>query len=235
MGFYATDVLDAVLEPHRENVPPPSKNRVWNFFTTSETCTGFFESQPVESHQEKWPTPTTTASGVRYYGYRYYQPEVGRWASRDPLEEMGSQILMPGNRLHLMERKLQMLLERVKTIIATFNAKGSADEADFLQVQKSLGEQKLLLLSDIQDVERDLGFNLFLFCGNNPANVIDRDGCQISPPVLILIGGIILAGISIWEVWHTWEATDKAECKLKDFTKNYNTNNWDPDGLPPGF
>ena len=87
MGFYATDECSAVLEPCQENLIPPSKNRVWNFFTTSETCAGFFESQPVELHQEKWPTPTTTASGVRYYGHRYYQPECGRWASRDPLDE----------------------------------------------------------------------------------------------------------------------------------------------------
>ena len=89
MGFYATDQLKAVLESCQENLIPPSKNRVWDFFTTSETCAGFFESQPVEPHQEKWPTPTTTVSGVRYYGYRYYQPEIGRWASRDPLEELG--------------------------------------------------------------------------------------------------------------------------------------------------
>ena len=85
MGFYATDQLEAVLEPCQENLIPPSKNRVWNFFTTSETCTGFSESQPVESHQEKWPTPTTTVSGVRYYGYRQYSPELGRWLSRDPI------------------------------------------------------------------------------------------------------------------------------------------------------
>ena len=89
MGFYATDQLEAVLEPCQENLIPPSKNRVWNFFTTSETCTGFSESQPVESHQEKLPTPTTTVSGVRYYGYRYYLPEVGRWPSRDPIGEIG--------------------------------------------------------------------------------------------------------------------------------------------------
>ena len=68
MGFYATDQLDDVLESCQENPTPPSKNRVWNFFTTSETCAGFFESQPVELHQEKSPTPTTTASGVHYYG-----------------------------------------------------------------------------------------------------------------------------------------------------------------------
>ena len=87
MGFYATDERAAVLEPCQENLIPPSKNRVWNFFTTTETCTGFFESQPVESHQEKWPTPTTTVSGVRYYGHRFYMLEIGRWASRDPMGE----------------------------------------------------------------------------------------------------------------------------------------------------
>ncbi len=89
MGFYATDERAEVLESHQENLTPPSKNRVWNFFTTSETCTGFSESQPVESHQEKLPTSTTTVSGVRYYGYRLYIPEIGIWASRDPIGERG--------------------------------------------------------------------------------------------------------------------------------------------------
>ena len=89
MGFYTTDERAAVLEPCQENLIPPSKNRVWNFFATSETCTGFSESQPVESHWEKWPTPTKTVSGVRYYGYRYYVPETGRWTGRDSLQESG--------------------------------------------------------------------------------------------------------------------------------------------------
>jgi len=100
MVYYATDERATVLESCQENPTlarrshlaksaPPSKNRVWDFFTTSETCAGFFESQPVESHQEKWPTPTATASGVRYYGLRYYQPETGRWVSRDPIGEKG--------------------------------------------------------------------------------------------------------------------------------------------------
>lgn len=92
MGFYTTDTDEVRQENtllarrcHLVKSAPPSKNRVWNFFTTSETCAGFFESQPVESHQEKWPTPTPTVSGVHFYGYRYYLPETGRWASRDPL------------------------------------------------------------------------------------------------------------------------------------------------------
>ena len=37
----------------------------------------------------KWLTPTITASGVSVYGFRYYMPETGRWASRDPIEENG--------------------------------------------------------------------------------------------------------------------------------------------------
>ena len=33
------------------------------------------------------PKPKTM--GVTYYGYRFYDPETGRWPSRDPIEEMG--------------------------------------------------------------------------------------------------------------------------------------------------
>ena len=82
MGFYTTDERAAVLEPCQENLTPPSKNRVWVFLTASETCAGFFESQPVESHWEKLPTPTKPVSGMRFYGYRYYQTESGRWVNR---------------------------------------------------------------------------------------------------------------------------------------------------------
>ncbi len=31
----------------------------------------------------------TRTPGVRYYGYRYYNPELGRWVNRDPIEERG--------------------------------------------------------------------------------------------------------------------------------------------------
>jgi len=32
---------------------------------------------------------TDTETGLVYYGYRYYSPEMGRWISRDPIEEEG--------------------------------------------------------------------------------------------------------------------------------------------------
>ena len=32
---------------------------------------------------------TDTETGLLYYGYRYYLPSMGRWLSRDPIEEKG--------------------------------------------------------------------------------------------------------------------------------------------------
>ena len=32
---------------------------------------------------------TDLETGLLYYGYRYYQPNTGRWLSRDPMEEQG--------------------------------------------------------------------------------------------------------------------------------------------------
>ena len=33
--------------------------------------------------------PTAIASGMFYYGFRYYSPQTGRWLSRDPIGERG--------------------------------------------------------------------------------------------------------------------------------------------------
>ena len=42
-----------------------------------------------KSRQGKHTSSRKTASGVLYYGYRYYDATVGRWPSRDPIEEGG--------------------------------------------------------------------------------------------------------------------------------------------------
>ena len=41
------------------------------------------------SRRVAWPAATKSASGVRYYGRRYYDPSNGRFVGRDPIEEDG--------------------------------------------------------------------------------------------------------------------------------------------------
>lgn len=51
-----------------------------------------FHGRPVESRalfsSKEWEP------GLAYYGYRFYNPEMGRWINRDPIEEFGGINLM---------------------------------------------------------------------------------------------------------------------------------------------
>ena len=46
-------------------------------------------SQCLEPRRKNRAVTTKKASGVLYYGYRYYDPVTGRWLSRDPIGERG--------------------------------------------------------------------------------------------------------------------------------------------------
>jgi len=72
-----------------EKTAPRSKNRVGNFFGGVAVRAG--ENRPATRNRigEKRPCSYDIASGVTYYGFRYYDPETGRWPSRDPAEEWG--------------------------------------------------------------------------------------------------------------------------------------------------
>ena len=68
-----------------------------NFFlpiqAVSSDALGVIRS-PLSRVQRARPRPKTQQSRgsrprVAYYGYRYYDPQTGRWPSRDPIEEEG--------------------------------------------------------------------------------------------------------------------------------------------------
>ena len=84
MGFYVTKTECE----RREKTHSPLKNRVMGSRRSPPLRAGRSAPQPLEPHRENRPTPTTTASGVRYYGKRYYQPQTGRWLSRDPIGDV---------------------------------------------------------------------------------------------------------------------------------------------------
>ena len=82
MGYTAT-------YPRPEKTHPTAKNRVWGFFWNSNKSRPPNRLQPAQPRRKIDPTTTKPASGVFFYGYRYYDPVTGRWPSRDPIGERG--------------------------------------------------------------------------------------------------------------------------------------------------
>lgn len=92
MGFHRTESLPR--ESH-----PTAKNRVWGIFGEAPESRPKKTAAAKQPRREDRPSTTKPASGVRYYGYRYYDPVTGRWPSRDPIGEEGGTNLygMVGN------------------------------------------------------------------------------------------------------------------------------------------
>ena len=82
MGYTAT-------YPRPEETHPTAKNRVWGFFVEPNKSRPANRLQAPQPRREIDPTTTKTASGVFFYGHRYYDPVTGRWPSRDPIGERG--------------------------------------------------------------------------------------------------------------------------------------------------
>lgn len=86
MGFAVTNVCEnARREKHTRREILASGD----FFQNPNTMRLANRRQPLKTRPENTLPPPKTASGVLYYGYRYYDPTTGRWPSRDPIEEDG--------------------------------------------------------------------------------------------------------------------------------------------------
>ena len=59
------------------------------FFRNRTTRARKFLRKSLDSRRVARPATTKSVSGVRYYGFRYYNPQTGRWLNRDPIEEEG--------------------------------------------------------------------------------------------------------------------------------------------------
>jgi len=66
-----------------------SKNRVGNFFGQEAKSLPVNRLPARNPHRENGFRRYETASGMFFYGFRYYDPVTGRWPSRDPIEERG--------------------------------------------------------------------------------------------------------------------------------------------------
>jgi len=107
----ATVVVIAAAQPHTNTptTPPPSPKNTTTSATKHKHRTRLQSS--VCNLPSPSPSPTTTSNTIsihntttiqtppnttptplpahHYYGYRYYNPEMGRWVNRDPIGERG--------------------------------------------------------------------------------------------------------------------------------------------------
>jgi len=75
--------------PRLRKTHPVGKNRVWDFLAEPNKSGQANRRQPPQPRRGNRPVATKPAAGVRFYGYRYYDPVSGRWPSRDPIGERG--------------------------------------------------------------------------------------------------------------------------------------------------
>ena len=84
-----------------ENPALGSKNRVGDFFADRAKSSRANRLSAQQPRLEKAYGYDEIASGMFFYGFRYYDPMTGRWPSRDPIGEQGGLNLygMIGNNL----------------------------------------------------------------------------------------------------------------------------------------
>ena len=65
------------------------KNRVGNFFSEPPTSRPVNRLPAPQPRRKNGHAYEKTASGMFFYGFRYYNADTGRWPSRDPIGEEG--------------------------------------------------------------------------------------------------------------------------------------------------
>ena len=83
--YYHTDVNKNVTELTDANGDVAAHYEYSPFGTVTNSTGSFAAANPFRFSSEYFDEET----GLVYYNYRYYDPQLGRWISRDPIEEQG--------------------------------------------------------------------------------------------------------------------------------------------------
>jgi len=100
--------------------------------------------------------PLDAETGLYYYGYRYYSPELGRWITRDPMEEMGGVSLY---------------------IYLDNNVIGDIDYVGFFSLKEFLKERQKQLTEGTYELDIPLGASGLDFVGTLKLEKAQRGGC----------------------------------------------------------
>jgi RHS repeat-associated protein len=111
MGYYYTSEPEAAprviscANPKTHTPGSPVKERGYHLTTSDDARTSRSATKYTRVYRKPHGGPKTnwvlstkytdSETGLLYYGHRYYQPQNGRWVSRDPIQEQGG-ILVHG-------------------------------------------------------------------------------------------------------------------------------------------
>jgi RHS repeat-associated protein len=128
--------------------------------------------------------------GLYYYGYRFYLPTLGRWLSRDPINELGFRTVNYPDDPELYESVAQLYaarkrlrhLQRLEQILGISAGRLSGELATFVHKFEAEAHQRM---SGIAEVTAE--YNLYPMLGNNVVDQVDNLG--LSPVLAGAAGG----------------------------------------------
>jgi RHS repeat-associated protein len=104
-------------------------------------------------------------TGLSYFGYRYYSPKLGRWISRDPLQEIGGLNLygyVQNSPIGLVDPLGEGILDTIKSIFDWGSkARDAKDDADLVKSQKDLQDAADQASKAGQNLDKDDPFKDF--------------------------------------------------------------------------
>jgi RHS repeat-associated protein len=128
--------------------------------------------------------PMDAETGLSYYQYRYYSPELGRWLSRDPINQMGSMPWWADNagrvRLHKVLKSTKRKIEKLQSLYARIsNSDIGAQMFPMVHKTMKILEKRILFLQ--YEINLDLlgkrnngnNDNPYAFVLNNPIDMYD--------------------------------------------------------------
>ena len=119
------------------------------------------DTNPFRFSSKYWDGET----GFYYYGYRYYSPSIGRFLSRDPVEDAGFYPnLVLQVELAKLRARIQAGMARILSLLREHVGQGA--DTSLLDVEETAMRQ----------VSPDITRLLYAFLMNNPINLIDLLG-----------------------------------------------------------
>jgi RHS repeat-associated protein len=110
-------------------------------------------------------------SDLLYYGYRYYKPSTGTWVNRDPIKELGFNVVSTKSK-----ESEKVVPENIRQLLLRFEQR---DPVSYMRLQSKLAEiniNHLRLLADTNDVlEISDGYD---FVKNDPILLVDPLGLR---------------------------------------------------------